>query len=237
MPCTRARFLKLLLRINMGLQEALEHYGQVAKAHHARLIAVSKTHPAPLVQQAYDLGQRVFGENRVQELVDKYELLPKDIEWHLIGHLQKNKVKYIAPFVALIHSIDSLELLQEVDKQAAKVGRVIPCLLQVHIADEESKYGFEPEQLTQILGKGAISQYNNVKVVGLMGMATFTENKAKIAQEFATLRQLFEVIKSRHQGSNISMEELSMGMSGDYEIALAHGSTLIRVGTAIFGNR
>lgn len=222
---------------SMSIARAIEHYRQVTSSYHARLIAVSKTHPAALVQEAYNLGQRVFGENKVQELVGKYEELPKDIEWHLIGHLQKNKVKYIAAFVAMIHSIDSLELLQEVNKQAAKVGRVIPCLLQVHIADEATKFGFDAQELEEIVKSGVLSQLAHVKVVGLMGMATFTDDKAKVAQEFASLKTLFENMKKSSKDGNVSMEELSMGMSGDYEIALEHGSTLIRIGTAIFGNR
>jgi PLP dependent protein len=201
------------------------------------LIAVSKTHPPEVVLQAYEAGHKIFGENKVQELVAKYEVLPKDIQWHLIGHLQTNKVKYIAPFVHLIHSIDSLKLLQEVDKQAKKHNRIISCLIQVHVANEESKFGLAPVEVTEFLGSPTIKDLTSVRIIGLMGMATFTDNTEQIRDEFRTLKQLFDSLKSKDLGFNIVMQELSMGMSGDYGIALEEGSTMVRVGSAIFGNR
>jgi pyridoxal phosphate enzyme (YggS family) len=201
------------------------------------LIAVSKTHPPEAVQEAYAAGHRVFGENKVQELLAKYEVLPKDIQWHLIGHLQSNKVKYIAPFIHLIHSIDSLKLLQEVNKQAQKNNRIIACLLQVYIAKEESKFGLSPEEVIALLEMPQVKELSSVKITGLMGMATFTDDTLQIRAEFKTLKQLFESLKSKSLGPNISMQELSMGMSSDYPIALEEGSTMVRVGSAIFGNR
>lgn len=191
-----------------------------------RLIAVSKTHPPGLVQEAYDAGQRIFGENKVQEMMAKYEVLPKDIEWHLIGHLQTNKVKYIAPWVSLIHSVDSAKLAAEIDKQGKKVGRVIPCLLQVHIAKEETKFGFDRDELLKFLKDFNLS---NVEVKGLMGMATLTDNTEQIRSEFRQLHDLFTEIGN--------LKELSMGMSSDYKIAMEEGSTMVRIGTAIFGAR
>ncbi len=221
----------------MSLQENLEFYTKVTNLHNAKLIAVSKTHPVESIQAAYYLGQKIFGENRVQELVEKYELLPKDIEWHLIGHLQKNKAKYIVGFVALIHSIDSWELLLEVNKQASKIGRCVACLLQVHIADEKTKFGFSEDELIDLLSNNEIGKLQHVNIVGLMGMATFTDNLNKIGSEFNNLRRIFDRIKAQFKIVNVRMEELSMGMSSDYELALAEGSTMIRVGTAIFGKR
>jgi pyridoxal phosphate enzyme (YggS family) len=201
------------------------------------LIAVSKTHPVEAVQEAYEAGQRRFGENKVQELVPKYEALSKDIEWHMIGHLQSNKVKYIASFIHLIHSVDSFKLLEEIDKQAKKSGRLINCLLQVHIASEEHKFGFSESEIESSLTSGDFGELMNVRVKGLMGMATFTENKEQIKSEFRNLRSLFERLKNKELPSNMEMQELSMGMSSDYREALEFGSTFIRVGTAIFGNR
>ncbi len=191
-----------------------------------RLVAVSKTHPASLVQEAYDAGQRIFGENKVQEMVSKYEVLPKDIQWHLIGHLQSNKVKYIAPWVSLIHSVDSAKLAEEIDKQGKKVGRVIPCLLQVHIAKEETKFGFDPNEVLTFLEKNKLA---NIEIKGLMGMATLTDDQDQIRREFRGLRALFDRIGN--------LKELSMGMSSDYKIAMEEGSTMVRIGTAIFGTR
>lgn len=201
------------------------------------LIAVSKTHPAETVLQAYEAGQRIFGENKVQELVAKYEALPKDIEWHLIGHLQSNKVKYVAPFVHLIHSIDSLKLLQEVDRQGSKNGRIIPCLLQVHIAQEETKFGFSPEEIEALLKSPELANLKSIQLVGLMGMASFTENHQQVRNEFKSLKTLFEKLKRQTLPANVRMTELSMGMSGDYLTAIEEGSTMVRVGSAIFGNR
>jgi len=191
-----------------------------------RLIAVSKTHPASLVQEAYDAGQRIFGENKVQEMVAKYEVLPKDIQWHLIGHLQTNKVKYIAEWVSLIHSVDSVKLAEEIDKQGRKVGRVIPVLLQVYIAKEETKFGFDREELLSFLKNNSLK---NISIEGLMGMASNTDNIEQVRQEFRGLRQLFDEIGN--------LKELSMGMSSDYKIAMEEGSTMVRIGTAIFGKR
>ncbi len=201
------------------------------------LIAVSKTQPIEKIQEAYDAGQRVFGENKVQEMVAKYEALPKDIQWHLIGHLQSNKVKYIAPFVSLIHSVDSFKLLQEIDKQARKVDRIIPCLFQIHIAKEDTKFGFSQEEIISLMNSQEISLITNVQIVGLMGMATLTEDKDQIKKEFASLRLLFNTINKMKLPSNVKMKELSMGMSSDYQIAVAEGSTMVRVGTALFGSR
>lgn len=201
------------------------------------LVAVSKTHPPELVLQAYEAGQRVFGENKVQEMVAKYEVLPKDIQWHLIGHLQTNKVKYIAPFVHLIHSVDSLKLLQEIDKQAAKNRRTISCLLQVHIAQEETKFGFSPEEMEAFMHSTELPLLQSIRVIGLMGMASFTDNTRQVREEFKTLKKLFEKLKQRALPLNVSMTELSMGMSSDYAIAIEEGSTMVRVGSAIFGTR
>lgn len=196
------------------------------------LVAVSKTKPVADIQVLFDAGQLDFGENKVQELVEKHETLPKEICWHLIGHLQKNKVKYIASFVHLIHSIDSEELLKEVNKQAQKYSRVIPCLLQVKIADEDSKFGMEQEEALRIIATYT-SNFPFVKIVGLMGMATFTESKTQIREEFRYLKSIFEQFKV--QDSELKI--LSMGMSGDYAIAIEEGSTMVRVGSSIFGIR
>lgn len=202
-----------------------------------RLIAVSKTQPVEKILEAYHAGHRLFGENKAQEVAAKYEALPKDIEWHMIGHLQTNKVKYIAPFITLIHSVDSVKLLEEINKQAGKVTRRIPCLLQVYIEKEETKFGFDPEEVVQLVTKNFPESYPNVEIRGLMGMATFTDNPEQIRNEFKSLRKLFEKLRSMALPANIHMQELSMGMSADYKIALEEGSTLVRVGTAIFGDR
>ncbi len=201
------------------------------------LIAVSKTQPAEKILEAYHAGQRVFGENKVQELTTKYELLPKDIQWHMIGHLQSNKVKYITPFISLIHSVDSVKLLQEIDKQARKANRVIDCLLQIHIAAEETKFGFSEEEAFQLFQSETITHLSNIKITGLMGMATLTENVDQVRKEFRGLRSLFEKIKSQYTNNRVDMKELSMGMSSDFKIAIEEGSTFIRIGTAIFGER
>ena len=202
-----------------------------------RLVAVSKYHPAELIQEAYDGGQRIFGESHVQEVVQKYEQLPRDIEWHFIGHLQTNKVKYIAPFVSLIHAVDSERLLLEIDKQARKCQRTIPVLLQVHVAQEDTKFGFTPEELTAWMDKGSWRQCTNVQISGLMCMATNTDDEARIAADFAQAQQLFQHIKARHFATDPSFSECSWGMSGDYPIAIQHGSTLVRIGSMIFGQR
>lgn len=206
----------------------------------AKLIAVTKTHPVEKLQILYDLGFKTFGENRVQELTEKYEKLPKDIEWHLIGTLQKNKVKYIAPFVFMIHSVESFELLKEINKRAKQNERVIECLLQIHIADEDTKFGLNETELYEILESEELKTFENIKLVGLMGMATFTENQNQVRSEFKKLKTLFDKVKTNQENfntKNIAFRELSMGMSGDYLIAIEEGATLVRVGSAIFGNR
>lgn len=202
-----------------------------------KLVAVSKTKPVSMIQEAYDAGERIFGENRAQEMAEKYDQLPQDIEWHMIGHLQRNKVKYIAPFVHLIHSIDSPRLLKEVNKQAKKNERTIECLLQIHIAKEESKFGLDEEELEELLTSDQIKSYENIKVIGLMGMATFTDDHERVRKEFQYLKGMFDNCKNMELPTNVTMDELSMGMSGDYEIALEEGSTMIRVGSKIFGAR
>ena len=201
------------------------------------LIAVSKTKPVSDLQEAYDAGQRAFGENKVQELVDKYEVLPKDIEWHLIGHLQTNKVKYIAPFVHLIHAVDSLKLLVEINKQAEKNERKIDVLLQFHIAQEETKFGLSLEEAQELIGSTVFQSCQNIRVVGVMGMASFVEDEQQIHREFQTLKGIFdELCSSNFKGLNY-FKEISMGMSDDYPIAIAEGSTLVRIGTLLFGAR
>lgn len=202
----------------------------------ARLIAVTKTKPVPMLQEAYDAGCRLFGENKVQEMADKQPQLPADVQWHLIGHLQTNKVKYIAPFVALIHSVDSLKLLQEINKQGGKNNRVIDCLLQIYIADEETKFGLSAEEATALLKSPELDALPNVRIVGLMGLATNTDDTEQVRREFRGLKQLYDTLASIDRAM-IQFSELSMGMSGDYRIAVEEGSTLIRVGSAIFGSR
>lgn len=201
-----------------------------------RLVAVSKTQPNSNIEEAYAAGQRIFGENKAQELPQKYDDLPKDIEWHMIGHMQTNKIKYIAPFVTLIHSVDSVKVLEAVNKHAAKADRIISCLLQVHIADEETKFGFDETELRALFQDDYIHSLAHIKIAGLMGMATNTEDEDKIRSEFRTLKNLFSELK-KYESENVEMKELSMGMSSDYAIAVEEGSTLIRVGSAIFGNR
>lgn len=201
-----------------------------------RLVAVTKTKPVLMLQEAYEAGCRLFGENKVQEMVEKQPQLSADIEWHLIGHLQTNKVKYIAPFVSLIHSIDSLKLLQEVNKQAAKADRIIDCLLQIHIAEEETKFGLSPEEAEALLHSTDLEMLTHIRLIGLMGMATNTDDEIQIRKEFRSLKQVFDQL-STIQKPNVLFTELSMGMSGDYLIAIEEGSTLVRVGSAIFGER
>lgn len=201
------------------------------------LIAVSKTKPIEALQEVYDAGQRHFGENKVQEMVDKQVVLPKDIQWHLIGHLQTNKVKYIAPFVSLIHSVDSLKLLAEINKEAKKNNRIIPCLLQFHIATEETKFGLSLEEATEILESSEFIEMQHVSIVGIMGMATFTDDKEIVRQEFRTLEHYFQVLKSHFFKFNPDFKEISMGMSDDYLLAIEEGSTMVRVGSSIFGAR
>lgn len=197
------------------------------------LVAISKTKPNEDIMEAYEAGQRVFGENKIQEMEQKHEDLPKDIKWHMVGHVQRNKVKYMAGFVDLIHAVDSLKLLKEIEKQAKKHDRTIKCLLQVKIAEEDTKYGITVDEVRSILNSETYSEMSHVKIVGLMGMATLTENEAKIRQEFSFLKTTFDDLKKERE----SFEILSMGMSGDYKIALECGSNMIRVGSSIFGER
>ena len=206
---------------------------QAALPAPVKLVAVSKTHPTEALQSAYDAGQRHFGENKVQELVAKYEALPKDIQWHFIGHVQTNKLKYIVPFVHLIHGVDREKVLHELQKEAAKINRVVEVLLQVHIAQEDSKFGFDAQELRALLAKGPLA-YSHVRVVGLMGMATFTDNSDQIRQEFTHLHQLF---LETQNAWGPAVQTLSMGMTGDYPIAIACGSNMVRIGTKIFGTR
>ena len=202
-----------------------------------RLVAVSKFHPVESLQEAYDAGQRIFGESKVQEMTMKYEVLPKDIEWHFIGHLQTNKIKYMAPYVALIHGVDSYKLLAEINKQAVKAGRIIPCLLQIHIAQEETKFGFSTDECRAMLEAGEWKALENVRIAGVMGMATNTEDEAQIAREFGVLAGFFHEMKEVHFKDAPEFKEISMGMSDDYPLAIEKGSTLIRIGSRIFGER
>lgn len=197
------------------------------------LVAVSKTKPISDIQEAYNQGQRIFGENRVQEMTEKWEKMPKDIEWHMIGHLQRNKVKYMAEYVSLVHGVDSPRLLTEINKQAEKHNRTIPCLLQVHIAEEDTKFGFNEEELLDLVLNENFKSHKNVKIVGLMGMATFTENMDQVRREFKSLQSLYLKLKSEYA----DFTTLSMGMSGDYQIAIEEGSTMVRIGSSIFGCR
>jgi pyridoxal phosphate enzyme (YggS family) len=201
------------------------------------LVAVSKTKPISDLKAAYDGGQRIFGENKIQEMVDKFDALPKDIQWHMIGHLQSNKVKYMAHFVDLIHGIDKFKTLKEINKQAKKHDRIIHCLLQARIAKEETKFGLSFEDIESILQSSELVALENVKIIGLMGMATFTENEVQLKEEFTSLKNFFDVQQLKTVTKNCNLQTLSMGMSGDYNLAINHGSSMIRVGSSIFGNR
>mgnify|MGYP000763293690 CR=1 FL=1 len=218
--------------IQTNLKEVLNDLPQ-----DVRLVAVSKFHPAEAIQAAYDAGQRIFGESKVQEMDEKHGKLPEDIEWHFIGHLQTNKVKYIAPYVALIHAVDSYKLLVEVNKQASKANRIIPCLLEIHIAQEESKYGFTFESCRTFLQEEAWKGLTNVRIEGVMGMATNTDDKNEIRKEFESLHRFFNELKENYFKEKPYFKEISMGMSHDYKIAVAAGSTMVRVGSKIFGER
>jgi pyridoxal phosphate enzyme (YggS family) len=201
------------------------------------LVAVSKTKPVADLQEAYDGGQRIFGENKIQEMVDKFDVLPKDIQWHMIGHLQSNKVKYMAHFVALIHGVDKFKTLKEINKQAKKHDRVINCLLQAKIAKEETKFGLSFEEIEEILQSAEMTALENIKIVGFMGMASFTDNQAQLKDEFSSLKDFFEKHQTHTSIANCQLDILSMGMSGDYNLAIENGSTMIRVGSSIFGKR
>jgi len=218
----------------MSIKENLEQI-KAELPTHVKLVAVSKTKPVEVLKEAYDAGQRVFGENKAQEMAAKHEALPKDIEWHFIGHMQTNKVKYIAPFVSLIHSVDSEKVLHEINKQAAKNNRVINCLLQFHIAEESTKFGLNMEEAS-ILVKSK-ENYKNIRFAGVMGMATFTDNKEQIRREFNQLYLFFQTLKKEFFPHDELFKEISMGMSGDYKIAIDEGSTMVRIGTSIFGKR
>ena len=202
-----------------------------------KLVAVSKTKPKEDIVEAYNGNYKIFGENKVQELVEKYEALPKDIEWHMIGHLQSNKVKYIAPFVHLIHAVDNFKLLKTINKEALKNNRTINCLLQMHIAKEETKFGFSIDEIKKMLDSDEYKNLENVNIIGVMGMATFTDDKEIVASEFQYLNDCFNNLKTKYFFKNPDFKELSMGMSGDYKIAIEKGSTIIRVGSSIFGER
>ena len=218
--------------IHQNIQSVRQHIPS-----HVRLVCVSKFHPNESIIEAYESGERIFGESKVQELCGKQETLPQDISWHFIGHLQTNKIKYIVPFVSLIHGVDSYKLLEEINKQAAKAGKVVNCLLQIHIAQEETKFGFSKEELLEVMESGAWQELKNVSICGLMGMATFTSNSEQIRTEFCGLKTLFDQVKTTYFVDESSFCELSMGMSDDYQPAIAEGSTLVRVGSKIFGTR
>lgn len=218
--------------IETNLKEVLAELPQ-----NVRLVAVSKFHPNEAIEEAYTAGQRIFGESKVQEMTQKYETLPKDIEWHFIGHLQTNKIKYMAPYVSLIHGVDSYKLLSEINKQGAKCGRVIPCLLQMHVAQEETKFGFSFEECTEMLKKGEWKELKNISLHGLMGMASNTDNMQQVRKEFRMLHSYFEEVKNSFFTNETTFKELSMGMSHDYSIAVEEGATLVRIGSRIFGER
>jgi pyridoxal phosphate enzyme (YggS family) len=204
--------------------------------NHVTLVAVSKTKPVADLMEAYHAGQRIFGENYVQELVEKHKILPKDVQWHFIGHLQSRKAKLIAPFVNLIHGVDSLKLLQEINKEGKKNNRVIDCLLQIFIAEEDTKFGLDENELNEVLNSEEFKNLENIRIVGLMGMATFTDNKDQIKKEFQNLKTIFDKI-SQLKTENCQLKTISMGMSGDYQLAIECGSTMVRIGSSIFGNR
>ncbi len=219
----------------MSIQSNLEHIKSTLPPH-VTLVAVSKTKPNSDILEAYEAGQHIFGENKIQEMTEKWEQMPKNIEWHMIGHVQSNKVKYMAEYVTLIHGVDSLKLLSEINKQAQKNDRVIDCLLQMYIAEEESKFGLDENELNELLQSDEFKSFENIRIVGLMGMATFTEDKNQIKKEFTHLKSIFDKIKAQPI-VNCQLSILSMGMSGDYELAIECGSTMVRIGSSIFGIR
>jgi hypothetical protein len=218
-------------------QQTIMYKELIQQLGSTRLVAVSKTQPTEAILNLYDQGQRIFGENKVQEMVSKHEALPKDIEWHLIGHLQSNKVKYMASFVAMIHSVDSLKLLEEINRQAERNHRVINCLLQFKINDEETKFGLDQKEAFALLESASYPTLQNIRLCGVMGMASFVEDEAQIRQEFKALHQIFDALKDRYFPNDENFKEISMGMSDDYPIAIAEGSTLVRIGTLLFGAR
>ncbi|MGB5272994.1 MAG: YggS family pyridoxal phosphate-dependent enzyme [Flavobacteriaceae bacterium] len=216
----------------MSIKENLEKI-KAELPESVTLVAVSKTKAVSDLMQAYNAGQRIFGENKIQEMTQKWQSMPQDVQWHMIGHVQRNKVKYMAEYVSLIHGVDSLKLLAEIDKQAKKHSRVINCLLQIHIAEEETKFGFDEKELFEMVHTSEFELLKNIKVLGVMGMATFTEDKKQIRKEFKKLKAIFDALKAQLP----DLQELSMGMSGDFMIALEEGSTMIRIGSSIFGER
>ncbi len=216
----------------MGISESIRKY-KAELGEDVTLVAISKTKPAEDLKEAYNAGQRIFGENKIQEMTEKWESLPKDIEWHMVGHVQTNKVKYMAPFVNLIHAVDSLKLLKEINKEAEKNDRTIDCLLQIKIAEEDTKFGLDVEEAREILASEKFSEMKNVKVTGLMGMATYTDDEAVVRGEFDYLKSVYENFKKK----NPQFKTLSMGMSGDYQLAIDCGSNMVRIGSAIFGER
>lgn len=221
----------------MSIQNNLRSI-QAALPENVTLVAVSKTKPVSDLMEAYEAGQRIFGENKIQEMTDKWETMPKDIQWHMIGHVQTNKVKYMAPYVSLIHGVDSLKLLQEINKQAQKNNRVIDCLLQVYIAEEESKFGLDEEELSEVLKQvqNDSENYKYIRIVGFMGMATFTNNQIQVKKEFSRLKTIFDHYSTLNS-KNCQLNILSMGMSGDYTLAIECGSNMVRIGSSIFGGR
>lgn len=219
------------------IRESLNFYKQAINKYDARLVAISKTKPDSDLLEAYEADQRDFGENKVQELLGKHDRLPKDIRWHMVGHLQRNKVRQIVPFVYMIHGVDSTRLLMEIEKEAKKADKTINVLLQVHIAREETKFGFDEKELIELISDGAFGSISHVHIRGLMGMATFTPDEGQIDAEFKSLKQLFDKLSGSYQFPGSKFDQLSMGMSNDYEIALKNGSTMIRIGSAIFGER
>jgi pyridoxal phosphate enzyme (YggS family) len=221
----------------MSIADNIKSLKKETEANKVILLAVSKTKPASELQEAYDAGQRLFGENQVQELVEKYEQLPKDIEWHLIGHLQSNKVKYIAPFVSMIQSVDSIKLLQEINKHALKANRVIDCLLQIYIADEETKFGLGFDEAIELLRSDEFGTFKNIRIRGLMGIATNTDNEKQIKDEYYELKTFFDGIKQSYFRKDDSFSILSMGMSSDYKVAIEQGSNMVRLGSTIFGTK
>jgi PLP dependent protein len=204
---------------------------------HVTLVAVSKTKPIETIMEAYNTGQRIFGENKVQELLAKEPEMPKDIEWHMIGHLQTNKVKYIAPWIRMIHSVDRMKLLRSINQEAKKCNRAIDCLLQFHIAEEDTKYGLNIDEARIILSSAEFQTFNNIRICGVMGMATFTQNENQIRREFKSLKHIFDILKSSYFNNHTEFKEISMGMSGDYEIAIEEGASIVRIGSTIFGSR
>ena len=220
----------------MSISENIRKLNLIIPSH-VSVIAVSKTKSVEEIREAYNEGHRIFGENKAQELIAKQPQLPEDIQWHFVGHLQSNKVKYLAPFVSLIHSVDSMKLLQFINKEAEKNDRIIPCLLQVHLSQEESKFGFSKQEITEVLSSGAFADLSHVRIAGVMGMATYTRDEEQIRSEFRKLRDIFQGIKNTYFTGSEHFSEISMGMSGDYKIAIEEGSTMIRVGTLIFGAR